>query len=283
MPHTTIDGPAIFYDTHGDPAGEPLVLVAGAGAQMIWWREEFVQRLVDRGLFVIRLDNRDVGLSEKFGNAGDTDAAYTLDEMAGDICRVLDELGIAAAHVAGQSLGGAITQTLAIIAPDRVKSIILFYTVPAIAPVYLGEALLEALHAASLAAPPATREEAIETMIDRERITASTAYPFDEEWMRHYMTECYQRCYCPEGVQRHAAAGLASGDRSDALRKLSVPAAIVHGRADRLLKVEGGFELGRLIPDSELHIYPGMGHEFPYPLWDEFAEIIARTAARGAK
>jgi pimeloyl-ACP methyl ester carboxylesterase len=282
MPHTTAEGPAIFYDTHGSSEDEPIVLVAGAGAQMIWWRAEFIQRLVDRGFFVIRFDNRDVGLSEKFGGPGDAAAAYSVNDMADDVCRVLDTLGIAAAHVVGQSLGGAITQTMAIAAPTRVKSIVLFYTVPAIDPRYLGEALVELLQSAATATPPSSREQAIEMMVERERATASTAYAFDEEWMRTYHSDCYDRCYCPDGVERHAAAGVASGDRSDALRTLAIPAAIIHGREDRLLKVEGGFELGRLIPDSELHIYPGMGHEFPYPLWDEFIAIIARTAARAA-
>ena len=139
MPFTTTEGPAIYYETTGDPANPPIVLIAGASAQLIWWREEIVQNLLDHGLFVIRLDNRDVGLSAKIGGPNDVALAYSVADMAKDVCRVLDALGVTSAHIVGQSLGGIISQVMAINHPERVRSMVLFYTVPAFAMEYLTE------------------------------------------------------------------------------------------------------------------------------------------------
>lgn len=285
MPHTRDDGPAIYYETSGDPSGQPLVLIAGASAQLIWWRDEFVQRLVDRGFFVIRPDNRDVGLSEKMGGPEDIGPTYTIEAMADDLCRVLGDLDLASAHIVGQSLGGGIAQVMAITRAERVRSMVLFYTIPAFEPQFLSDVLQESIVTAagpSAEAAPvlSTRDAAIEEIVERERNTRSTAYPFDETWMRDYAGRCYDRGYRLDGILRQVHAAMSLGDRRAQLRALRLPATVIHGRVDRLLKVEAGFELGQLIPDAELHIYPGMGHEFPQPLWDEFANIIARTAAR---
>jgi pimeloyl-ACP methyl ester carboxylesterase len=282
MPHTQSPGPAIYYETSGNRADEPLVVICGLSAQLIWWRDDFVQRLVERRMFVIRLDNRDVGLSAKLGGPGDP--AYSLVDMAGDVCRVLDELKIDTAHIVGQSLGGGIAQAMAISHPGRTRSMVLFYTVPAFAAQFLTEELLQSVATAPPSpAVPATRERAIEDMVERERMTGSTAYPFDEAWTREYAARCYDRSYCPDGVLRQLAAAVGSGDRSAALAQLTLPTAVIHGRVDRLVKIEASLELGRLIPDCEIHIYPGMGHEIVKPLWNEFIDIIARTAARAMR
>jgi pimeloyl-ACP methyl ester carboxylesterase len=285
MPFTTSAGPAIYYETTGNPSDPPIVLISGASAQLIWWRDEFVQRLIDHGLYVIRFDNRDVGLSAKIGGPSDVEAAYGVAEMADDVRRVLDAVGIASAHVVGQSLGGMIAQTVAINHPERVRSMVLFYTIPAFEIGYIGEVLLQdALAATSPGAAPAvlTREETIEDFMRRELNTRSTAYEFDAVWMRAYITRCVDRGYCPGGIVRQAQAALRLGDLKPGLAKLRLPAAVIHGRGDLLLKVAAGFDLGQLLPEAELHIYPGMGHEFPRPLWDEFATIIARTTRRAA-
>ncbi|HWF01225.1 MAG TPA: alpha/beta hydrolase [Caulobacteraceae bacterium] len=283
MPFTTDAGPAIYYETLGDPSRPPIVLISGASAQLIWWRDEFIQRLIDRGLYIVRFDNRDVGLSAKIGGPQDVAPAYGVADMAGDVCRVLDALDIASAHIVGQSLGGIIAQSAAINHPDRIRSMVIFYTLPAFELRYVAPWLLETVTSAGAppeAGPTPSREQTIEEFLQRERNCRSTAYEFDEAWMRDYVTRCVDRGYCPGGIARQAAAAMSIGDFGPQLQKLSLPAAIIHGRADRMLQCEAGFDLGRLIPESELHIYPGMGHEFPRPLWDEFADIIARTTRR---
>lgn len=280
MPHTTT-APSLYYETSGDAGGEPVVLIAGSAAQLIWWRDGFVQALVDRGLFVIRFDNRDTGLSDRMGGPGDLGPCYTLDDLGADVCRVLDALELRSAHVIGQSLGGGIAQAMALNAPDRVRSLTLFYTMPHLAAEFLTETLLAS---AALPDPDAslTRDAAIAYLDAQGRATASTLYPFDEAWNHAQSCRHYDRGWCPEGVIRQSAVMLGWVDRGDALSALAIPAAIIHGRADHAIRPEGGIALARTIPDSELHLYPGMGHEIPQALWDEFATIIARTVARAA-
>ena len=279
MPHTQGPGPAIYFETSGSADGEPLVLIEGLTAQMIGWRDGFVAKLVARGMFVIRLDNRDVGLSEQLSEPDDLAPCYTLEDMADDVCRVLDTLGIATAHIVGQSMGGAIAQRLALNRPERVRSMVLFYTAPAFTERFTTDEIRERIGDAPPYVPMA-RAEAIELYVEGQRLCGSTGYAFDEVWQRELGALSYDRCHRPDGHARQAGAVMTSQDVSDRLPHLSVPTAIIHGRADRLVKVEAGLELARLIPDAELHIYPGMGHTVEQPLWDEFATIIMRTARR---
>jgi pimeloyl-ACP methyl ester carboxylesterase len=278
MPHTN-STPRIYFETSGDPGDEPLVLINGLGAQMHGWRDGLVERLVDQGLFVIRMDNRDVGLSDQMGPVGTLLADYDIDSFPADVCRVLDELGIGSAHVVGESMGGAIAQRMAITQPDRTRSATLFYTAPGFDLAFVGDAIIQAL-----AAPPLTadmpRDAAIAAMVENERLTASTEFPFDEAWIIRSKEMHYDRGFHPDGQQRQASAMVKAGVWLDALADIRCPVAVIHGRADRLVKTEAAFELGRRIPDAEVHIYPGMGHQVIPELWDEFVPIIMRTVER---
>lgn len=282
MPYLRSSEPHIYYETSGDPAGTPLVLINGLGAQFVGWRDGFVQRLVDNSLFVIRMDNRDVGLSGMTAAEDVLESDYDIDAFPADVCRLLDELGIASAHLVGESMGGAIVQRAAITRPDRVRSATLFYTAPGFDMAFVGDAIVQAL-----AAPPLTgdmpREDAIAAMVANEWLTASTAYPFDEEWIRFSQALSYDRGFRPDGQRRQASTMVRSGAWLDDLAKIGCPTAVIHGRADRLVKVEAAFALGRGIPDAEVHIYPGMGHQVIPELWDEFVPIILRTVARAGK
>lgn len=280
MPHTSSITPRIWFETSGDASGIPLVLINGLGAQLVGWREGLVQRLVDHGLFVIRMDNRDVGHSEITAAPGVLVADYDIDAFPSDVCRVLDELGIASAHVVGESMGGAIAQRMAIKFPERTRSATLFYTAPGFTMDFVGEAIVQAL-----AAPPLTedmgREAGIAAMVANEELTASTLYPFDAAWIRKSKEIEYDRGFHPSGQQRQASAMVRAGHWIDALPTIKCPVAVIHGRADRLVKTEAALTLGRHIPDAEVHIYPGMGHQVIPELWDEFVPIILRTIARG--
>jgi pimeloyl-ACP methyl ester carboxylesterase len=124
------------------------------------------------------------------------------------------------------------------------------------------------------------REQAIEEFVIRERISASTAYPYDEQWVRELGTRGYDRCYAPDGILRQLSAMIRWAPTPAALGSLEMPSSIIHGRADGRIKAEAALDIGRVLKNSELHIFPGLGHEIPQPLWDEFATIIMRTAAR---
>jgi pimeloyl-ACP methyl ester carboxylesterase len=279
MPFSTRNGASIWFETMGPATGQPLVFIEGLSAQMIGWREPFCQAFVDRGFWVIRLDNRDVGLSQKFGGPEDFDGGYDISDMAGDTFGVLATLGLKSAHVVGQSMGGMIAQTMAIADPQRVRSMTLFYTAPSSGP-YAGDDLTEHVSKQRETNPHGPRDRIIEEMVESQRFCASTAYPFDEAWIRELAGLRYDRCHCPEGPLRQYAAARRAPHRLAALYDLETPTAIIHGRADRLIKLEAALDMARALRNSELHVFPGMGHEIARPLWEEFTRIIERTARR---
>uniref|UniRef100_UPI0035CA20EB alpha/beta fold hydrolase n=1 Tax=uncultured Sphingomonas sp. TaxID=158754 RepID=UPI0035CA20EB len=279
MPYTDTASP-IYYETSGPASGTPLVLIEGLGAQLIGWRDDFVDRLVAQGLFVIRLDNRDVGLSAKFGAAEGAPPPYALGDMADDVCAVLDTLGLASAHIVGQSMGGAIAQLLAIHHPARVRSMVLFYTVPSFTPAYLTDEVLQRLVAAPPMADDIGRADFIEAFVESQRFCGSSGFAFDEAWVRTLGARSYDRCDRVDGAGRQTAAMLGAADRGPHLARLDLPVALIHGRGDRLLKYQASIDMAALIPDAELHLYPGMGHQIVEDLWDDFIAIILRTIGR---
>ncbi len=284
------NGIEIAYETFGDPSGRPLLLVMGLATQMLAWHEEFCGALVDLGFHVVRYDNRDIGLSTHMHDApppdvmaalgGDTSSAsYTLDDLADDAVALLDHLGIDRAHVVGASMGGMIAQTVAIRHPARVASLTSIMSTPSPA---IGSPTQEAL--AMLFAPPATsREEAVQRARSTYEVIGSPAYPLDVAWLETISGEAYDRAYDPLGVARQLLAIHASGDRTPGLRELSVPTLVVHGDADPLVQVAGGHATAEAVPDAELLVIEGMGHNLPRELWPQITEAIAKVADRAAE
>lgn len=268
----------IYYETRGPSDGVPVLLIQGFTWQMIGWREGFCQAFVDRGALVVLYDNRDVGLSQKFGGPDDHDGGYSLHDMANDGLAVLDDLGLAGAHVAGASMGGMIAQTMALSQPSRVRSLNLIYTAPSLDMSWFVQP--DTPDDPALMARRFERKEAIDRFVEREQASASNAYPYDTDWVRELGTRFYDRCYAPEGHLRQLMGMTRWNAAPEALAGLGMPSSIIHGRADGRIKIEAALELGRLLKTSEMHIYPGLGHEIPEPLWDDFAALIMRTAAR---
>jgi pimeloyl-ACP methyl ester carboxylesterase len=279
MPYTTPKASEIYYETQGDPAGRPLVLIEGTGAQLIGWRDDFVDLLTPRGFLVIRLDNRDVGLSHLTGEPDVADGGYSLADMADDVIAVLDALGLGSAHVVGQSMGGAIAQHMAIAHPARVKSLVLFYTAPAVHAEFVTDVVLAGASPDDLT-PPTTLEELVERLMDRTRLNTVPGQAFDDAWARDLIVRSLDRSSRLDGIPRQAAAMFRSGDWREKLDALDVPTAIIHGRDDGLVKIDASFELARRIANAELHLYPHMGHEIARDRWDDFVDIIDTTARR---
>ncbi len=284
------NGIEIAYETFGDPSGRPLLLVMGLATQMLAWHEEFCGELTDLGFHVVRYDNRDIGLSTHMDDApppdvmaafgGDTSSAsYTLDDLADDAVALLDHLGIDRAHVVGASMGGMIAQTVAIRHPARVASLTSIMSTPSPA---IGSPTQEAL--AVLFAPPATsREEAVQRARQTYEVIGSPAYPLDVAWLETISGEAYDRAYDPLGVARQLLAIHASGDRTPGLRELAVPTLVVHGDADPLVQLAGGQATAEAVPDAELLVLEGMGHNMPRELWPQLTAAIAKVADRAAE
>ena len=278
MPYAKSGGHRIYFETFGQEEDPPIILIQGFAAQMIAWHRAFYEKLVHRGMRVILFDNRDVGLSDKMGGPNDPGAQYTVEDMVNDVVSVLDTLDIKSANVAGASMGGLIAQFMAINHPERVRSLSLIYTSPSLE--YATDEVKESLKPLELM-KRTTRAEAIELLYEELWARRSPRYAFEEEWCRALAERSYDRCYAPEGVARQAAAVGRAGDPLPALRQLDTPTAVIHGRADPMVKFEGGVAVALALKNAEMHIYFGMGHELPVLLFDEIANIIARTVARG--
>jgi pimeloyl-ACP methyl ester carboxylesterase len=279
----------LAYETFGDPGDVPIVLVMGLATQMIGWPEELCEDLAARGHFVVRFDNRDIGLSSHLDDAppadlgaamtGDTSsAAYTLTDMARDVIHVMDALGFESAHVVGASMGGMIAQTVAIEHPERVRSLTSLMSTTGDRSVGApSQAAIEVL----LAPPARTREEAQERAIAGIRVIGSPGFERDEADLRERVGIAYDRAHDPAGVGRQLMAILASADRTPRLAEIKVPVGVIHGADDALIGVSGGRATAAAIPGAELHIIDGWGHDFPKGVLPELAERISAVVARG--
>jgi pimeloyl-ACP methyl ester carboxylesterase len=280
----------LAYETIGDPADQPLLLIMGLGMQMIHWDRELCELIAGRGFHVIRFDNRDAGRSTSIdarvpnllpGFAGlRVDAPYLLSDMAGDTLGLLDELEVERVHVVGASMGGMIAQTLAIMAPERVQSLASIMSTTGARNVSRPKLQVMRL---LLARAPREREANIDHFVKVFRAIGSPAYPLDEATMRTVAEAAYERGHNPAGTGRQLAAIIASGDRTEQLRKLDLPAVVIHGRADPLVQFHGGKATAKAIPGARLVPFDGMGHDLPKQLWPAFVDAIAENAARAAE
>jgi pimeloyl-ACP methyl ester carboxylesterase len=283
----------IYYEDMGD-AGDPAVLlIMGLGAQLLLWRTEFCEKLVDQGLRVIRYDNRDVGLSTKVRHRSSgmplptrmarsflglkSPAVYTLEDMADDAAALLDHLKIDSAHIVGASMGGMIAQVFAARHKPRTKTLAVIFSSnnqPLLPPPGVKQLL------AILQKPKdTTRESIVDNAIRVTRITGSPGYPAPEERIRAEALEGYDRSYYPAGVGRHFAAILGSGSLLGYDRQISAPTVVIHGRADRLMRPFGGRAIARAIKGSRLVLFDGMGHDLPRELWDDIVGELKTTFA----
>jgi pimeloyl-ACP methyl ester carboxylesterase len=282
----------LCYQTFGDPADDALLLVMGLGGPMTWWSPDFCRLLADAGFFVIRYDNRDTGRSSRVRGrvtrrmlvrsflgrtARPPRPPYTLDDMAGDAFGLLDHLGIESAHVVGISMGGMIVQTMAILRPERVRSMTSIMSTTGRRTVgWQDPRLLPLL----LARSAHTRTGYVASSARLWKVIGSPAYPDTREAIAERAGETFDRGVSAAGVARQMLAILAQPDRSRRLRTLAVPALVIHGTSDKMVHVSGGRATSHAIPGSELLLVPGMGHDVPPALHETFVEAIRRVAAR---
>jgi pimeloyl-ACP methyl ester carboxylesterase len=292
MSSVQANGITIEYDVFGESSARPLLLVMGLGTQMIGWDEEFCQKLADTGHYVVRFDNRDIGLSSKMDDApvpvpaelmmemmqGNTpEVPYSLNDMADDAIGLLDALNIDSSHICGASMGGMIVQTMALTHGERVRSMTSIMSttgnpeLPAATP--------EAME--SLTKPPAAdRDSQIEQSVATQKVIGSSGFPFDAERARQKAAAAYDRSFYPQGTARQMAAIVAAGNRRPRLESLDLPTLVIHGKADPLVPVTGGQDTHEAIAGSELLLVEGMGHDLPPGAWDEIISSISTFTSR---
>ncbi|MGM1017902.1 MAG: alpha/beta fold hydrolase [Actinomycetota bacterium] len=277
MPYTDT-GARIYYEAFGKPGDPLVVLISGGGAQMLSWDDRFVDLLTARGLRVARFDNRDTGQSERFGGESDVDGGYDLADMGDDILAVMDALGEKSAHLVGHSMGGMMAQMVAILHPERVRSLGLLSTIPGRDPRYV-------LHGArpELQEVPVrvSREEAIAFAEAAALYGPPSRYDPQVQWHRERAALAYDRGYFPEGFSRQWAALLRAPERLEQLREVTVPTLVLHGREDPVLHWCSAVDMAEAMPAAELQVHPEVGHLLPHELWPELAASIGRTVQRG--
>jgi len=287
----TANGQQIAYETFGERGGRPLIMVMGLGASMLMWHPDLCAMLAERGFFAIRFDNRDVGRSSHLRDARPPDlmaamtrgdvssASYSLDDMAEDGFGLLDTLDLPAAHVLGASLGGMIAQVMAARHPARVLSLTSIMSTPAPALTDPTPAAVGVL----MQAPAATREAAIDQMLEASRVIGSPGYPPDDQWRAELAGQLWDEGVDPAGTARQLMAIYASGDRTEAVRGIAVPTLVVHGDSDPLINVSAGRRTAELIAGAELLVIPGMGHDLPRPVWPALVDAVWAVADRAGR
>lgn len=281
-----VNGIEIEYDTFGSSGDRALLMVMGLGAQMIFWDDEFCQQLADAGHYLIRFDNRDVGLSTKFEHEPVPDMVqlasdlaegltptvpYTLDDMADDGLALLTALELEQSHICGASMGGMIVQAMAIRNPARIKSITSIMSTTGNPD--LPQSTAEAITALTTPAPE-DRESNIARSVQVLKVIGSPGFPLDEERVKARAARSYDRSFYPQGMARQMAAIVAHGNRKPQLSSLQLPALIIHGTADPLVPVEAGKDTQAALQGSDLLLIDGMGHDLPRGAWQQIVAAI---------
>jgi pimeloyl-ACP methyl ester carboxylesterase len=279
------NGIKLAYDDFGDTTNPAIVLIMGLGTQMVAWPEEFCQQLADHGYWVIRFDNRDIGLSDKANHAKPINIAknivlakfgipfsvpYTLEDMANDVVGLLDALSIPQAHIVGASMGGMIGQLVCIQAPERARS---FTSIMSSS----GNRKLPGASAdliKQMVKQTVGEDEAIKQRMKVIRLIGSPDYPLTDEELSQKVLTSYNRSYHPDGYLRQLSAILRNGSRVKDLRTITTPTLVIHGRKDPLVPLAAGIDTARNIKNSKLEIIEGMGHDLPKELIPEIVTLI---------
>jgi proline iminopeptidase len=282
------NGITIAYETSGNPLDTPVLLIMGLGMQLIAWPQELVDGLVEQGYYVIRYDNRDVGLSSKLHRFKKPNlvlaylkslvgwkqaSGYTLSDMADDALGLLDALGIARAHIVGMSMGGMIAQIFASRFAGRTLSLTSIMSSS-------GRRGLPGPKAAarnammSAPADPNDRKAVVDRMVAVYRTIGSPSFPTPERTLRASIERAVDRGTSPDGVARQLVAIVTCGDRTPLLRKIRCPALVIHGAADPLVPLACGVDTAAAIPGARLHVIEGMGHDLPSQLIERLLALL---------
>ena len=253
-----------------------VLLIMGLGMQLIAWPPQLVDELVDAGFRVIRMDNRDIGLSQHFDHLGKPNLLvagikyklglrlrppYTLEDMAKDALGVLDALGVASAHIVGVSMGGMVAQRVAIAAPHRMLSLTSVMSSSG------AKGLKQAHHDVTrvlLSRPASTELEAVaDHYVRLYKAIGSPDFPTPEPEMRSRITRAVQRSYHPVGTLRQMVAIIADTTRAAQLSGITCPTLVLHGKEDPLVPFEHGEDVARRVGGARLVGIDGMGHDLP--------------------
>lgn len=274
------DGIELCVEAGGNPNNPPLLMIMGLGSQMIFWPNSFIKKLIEAGFFVIRFDNRDIGLSSKvqieglprvnqlkmmfrlqtgLSNKGEQ-VAYKLTDMAEDTVRLIKALHLGSTHLIGASMGGMIAQIVAARYPSLVDRMALMFTTT-------NRPFLKPPKPKQLYTLINRPESHSERDIVRHSVwfikTVGTPGHIDIRAVREVAELRYQRSFHPLGTLQQLNAILASGSIARFSKKVKAPTIVMHGSADGLLPASQGKVVAKTIPNAKFHLIEGMGHDIP--------------------
>jgi pimeloyl-ACP methyl ester carboxylesterase len=277
--YATANGLDIGYETFGDPNDAPVLLVMGLATQMIMWDDEFCAALARQGRYVIRFDNRDIGLSTKIADArvpntweilraavtkSVKNPPYLLRDMATDTVGLMDALGIARADVVGISMGGMIGQELVMNHRERVRSFVCIMSSSGNPKLPLPK---PGAFMIFLKRPPKEREAFLDFYVDLWSTLSGPKFPIDRAHTRAQGAIAYSRGVYSPGSLRQLVAIVGSGNRKPLLGSVTTPTLILHGTGDPLVRPAAAYDLLEAIPGARLQLLDDMGHTLPRALW----------------
>jgi len=276
------NGIELAYETFGERADPAIMLIMGLGTQMIAWPDQLCEALASGGRYVVRYDNRDVGLSTHLVDLPVPDIkavalrrrrpAYRLDDMSADLLGLIDALGLDKVHLVGASMGGFIAQTLTLAHPERVLSQTLMMTSTGSRRVGQAKPALVARLARGRRAMD--REAAIAAAVETFGLIGSRGPLVDQAHLRDLAGRSYDRGHDVAGYLRQLGAVIAQSNRTRGLTTVTAPTLVMHGLHDPLVSASGGLALARLIRGSRFVGFSGMGHDLPPRLLPDFAREI---------
>jgi len=276
-------------DQHG-MARPAVLLIMGLGMQLIAWPPALVQALVDAGYRVVRFDNRDAGLSQRFDALGKAGLPrllwaglkfrlgwrirppYSLQDMTADALGVLDAMQIEKAHVVGVSMGGMMAQRLALLAPARVLSLVSIMSSSGARG--LPEARPEVTRVLMSRPEGKSLQAAIDHSVRLFKTIGSPGFPLSHAEWTDLVGAAARRSFYPQGISRQMVAVMADSTRAAALAGVTVPTLVVHGKADPLIPFACAEDTARRIPGAQLVGIDGMGHDLPPGVVDRLLRLL---------
>lgn len=291
MPIAAVNGIEIAYETFGN-GSRSVILLPGAGCQMLEWLDKFCQIIAEQDCTVHRVDTRDVGLSTHFDatcpnpreemhkiqNGETITPPYTYSDMVDDTVALITEISDAPVHVVGRSMGGMIGQRVATLHPSSIASLSSIASTSGNPDLEVGNSQ-EVMDFFRLPAPIG-REEQIKRAVDGDRLFSGTHFKFDEEVGLKKRTDMRDRSDDSNGVMRHSLMFMTTDQileyatHSANLSKLDLPVAVIHGSKDNLLNTAGAVDTADLIPNARLTMIEGMSHELPSGAWAQIVPAI---------
>ena len=311
-----VNGIKIWFEEFGESSNETILLIMGANANCKQWPQEFIDELVSKNFRVIRFDNRDVGKSSWFGKeptynkflkilpafflkiivnrifglvvdkkgkfkfSKSAIVQYDLSDMAKDAVSLMDSLNIEEAHIVGASMGGMITQIIALDYPERVKSITPIMTTPGIQNESLSGPSQELLNAMQKSFVMNLKGRVEDGVVEIYKQLTGSRFPFDEKEFRKKLAPIVEHGNNPFAL--HGAAIGASPDRTSRLNEINVPTLVIHGTEDAILPLDHGIALADGIKNSTRMIMDKVGHEIPEQLHSEIVNAIVENIKRAS-